>query len=945
MNNYTFWYNNFLLSLLLLVIFTPVRAENSLVINISKDTYQAESKNWDIDQDEKGILYIANNEGLLQFDGVSWILNHLPQSTIVRSVLVASHDSIFTGSFEDFGVWNRDNSGKLVYQSLLPEEYKAVQQNDDFWKIYKVGHEVYFQSFTSIFSYDGNNINKLDSNGGLMFLSKVANELYVQTIGGTLNRVYNDKLIPIPNSELFNKAEVRFVLPYKESGLLIGTSNMGFYAYVDNEFYPLHGGFNIIAKENPNVGIYAANGDYFIGTLSDGLFQINEQGKIVEHINADYNLQTNTVLSIFQDSLGDIWLGLDGGITLIRDVDNLDLFVNRYNDIGGVYDAVEWNNFLLLATNHRVFSLPLADLDLPAQNRRWKMVDGTEGQVWGFRLIDNQLFVLHNRGVLRLNSNLKTEVFNSPDVGIYDMIKTKLGENNYFIYGSYFRLYKSLPNGDELTFFEDLKQPIKHVEVDHLNNLWLEHPEKGIYRCRFNNTYDAFKSIEYYGGKDGLPFKLSFFKVGGRMEIYGAGKFYSYHELSNQIVENELLNNALTAYQIKKVVPIKDYYYWAIGSKSIVKFMYDGYQIKILSTLQTGPFCSMISGYENIAMLTDSTQVICFDNGFGVLNDRNYQTPIEGGISLPKPEVRYLAIKDIDTDHVKYIHGPFIEKQNINFAYNSIGCKVLIKNQFNLNYSLSYKLHNVNSSWVKLPKSNSISFDRLPVGKYMLELKTTDELGNESAVSKVEFVIKPPWYASKLSILLYLFLILSAMYLTWRLLLRRYRNLHLRKIRQREIARLRSKAENLEVEVESKNAEMFTMTSFIVYKNELINRLKDLVHNYYQKNKIKSLLPLIQQIDSLISQSVNPEDDWRLFLIKFEEKNANFFTHLKACYPELTSTDLRLCACLKLNMDTKEIASLMNATVRSVENRRYRLRKKMGLTPEQNLNEFLIQIN
>jgi DNA-binding CsgD family transcriptional regulator len=90
---------------------------------------------------------------------------------------------------------------------------------------------------------------------------------------------------------------------------------------------------------------------------------------------------------------------------------------------------------------------------------------------------------------------------------------------------------------------------------------------------------------------------------------------------------------------------------------------------------------------------------------------------------------------------------------------------------------------------------------------------------------------------------------------------------------------------------------------------------------------------------------LDTEEDWKNFLIKFEEKHTNFFKKLKAGYPALTSTDLRLCACLKLNMETKDIASLMSLSVRAVENNRYRLRKKLNLATEQNLNEFFISFD
>ena len=173
------------------------------------------------------------------------------------------------------------------------------------------------------------------------------------------------------------------------------------------------------------------------------------------------------------------------------------------------------------------------------------------------------------------------------------------------------------------------------------------------------------------------------------------------------------------------------------------------------------------------------------------------------------------------------------------------------------------------------------------------------------------------------------------------LILRRYRNLHLQKIRQRETRRLRALAGELQNEVDQKNAELLTQTSFIIQ----ILKVRDIVDDFYSKTKTSSLLPLYQKINALLNNNMNTEDDWKMFLIKFEEKHTGFFKKMKSLYPQLTNSDLRLCACLKLNLETKEIAALMNLSVRAVENSRYRLRKKLNLQPSQNLNEFFLGID
>ncbi len=193
--------------------------------------------------------------------------------------------------------------------------------------------------------------------------------------------------------------------------------------------------------------------------------------------------------------------------------------------------------------------------------------------------------------------------------------------------------------------------------------------------------------------------------------------------------------------------------------------------------------------------------------------------------------------------------------------------------------------------------------------------------------------------------MLYILAAFLICYMVWLLILKRYRNIHLQKIRAREAKRLRALAGKLQNEVERKNAELLTQTSFIIQKNELILKIKGVVDEFYAQNRSKVLEPLYRKINMLLQNNLDTEEDWKTFLFKFQEKHTGFFKELKQRYPQLTNSDLRLCACLKLNLETKEIASLMNLSIRAVENSRYRLRKRLKLQPSQNLNDFFLTID
>ena len=94
----------------------------------------------------------------------------------------------------------------------------------------------------------------------------------------------------------------------------------------------------------------------------------------------------------------------------------------------------------------------------------------------------------------------------------------------------------------------------------------------------------------------------------------------------------------------------------------------------------------------------------------------------------------------------------------------------------------------------------------------------------------------------------------------------------------------------------------------------------------------------------LVNDIEKNNSNWEQFVSHFDEVNNDFLKKLKLKFPKLSKTDLKVCAYLQLNLSSKEIAQLMNISVRGVEIARYRLRKKLNLETEQNLNDFLNEV-
>lgn len=143
--------------------------------------------------------------------------------------------------------------------------------------------------------------------------------------------------------------------------------------------------------------------------------------------------------------------------------------------------------------------------------------------------------------------------------------------------------------------------------------------------------------------------------------------------------------------------------------------------------------------------------------------------------------------------------------------------------------------------------------------------------------------------------------------------------------------------EKLKEEVASKNRELAISTMSIIKKNEFLNAIKDQLKGSIENPQVRSVI-------RTIDRNINNSDDWKFFEDAFNNADKDFLKKVKSTHPELTANDLRLCAYLRLNLSSKEIAPLLNISVRSVEVKRYRLRKKMNLPHEDGLADYIMQI-
>ena len=276
----------------------------------------------------------------------------------------------------------------------------------------------------------------------------------------------------------------------------------------------------------------------------------------------------------------------------------------------------------------------------------------------------------------------------------------------------------------------------------------------------------------------------------------------------------------------------------------------------------------------------------------------------------------------------------------------------------------SYKLENYDKEWSAFSPEDIKEYTRLDEGKYTFRLKAFNTITGETSEYNLDFRILPPWYRSVAAKIIYGILLLAALYCIYRGIvyystrnaekIRRQKEEELKRIRREseqealrkdyEIASLKS--ESLEQDIKHKSSELSNITMNVIRKNEILLDISSKLDRMYGRIETdeKTEAALRREIDKLqllIRENISHDDDWKRFNRNFDIVYADFTKRLAETYPDLTVSELRLCCYLKMGLSSKEIAPLLNISSKSVEMNRYRLRKKMGLERETNLQSHL----
>ncbi len=932
--------------LLLTSFLTPLftHANNAVkgIIKFEQNVYKGARQNWSVSAGKNGKIYFANHTGLLEFDGTNWKLNNLPNNTIVRAVKTRNDSSVvYSGGFMEFGYWLPDQRGNLIYHSLNPKATAYLSNNIEFWNIATKDDYVYYQSFSKVLTFHNDSVYPAKLDGQISVMNKVGDKILVSVRNNGIFEINHDEVLPYIQDDLLNDKTIKFLIPFQNNQLLIGTAAHGILVWDGNKLNEWNPDWTSYFIDNELNRAYAtSNGKIIIGTLVDGILVFDSDESLLTKANMQDGLPNNTILGIDTDEWQNIWLTTDIGIAFIPDNQNRSFVIKKLPGTGAIYSTAIFENKMYLGTNQGLFVKSL-DLDDPSVT----LVPETQDQIWDLKVIGNELLVGHNQGSFSVKNGKTTKI--SSETGAFNFIQDPY-HPNLVIQSTYNSLVVYEKTDDGLEFrnringFTDL---IRYIEFDHLGNIWASHMHRGIYKIHVDDDRREVISTEYFGqnifGKD---HSIHVFSVEKRIVFTTGEKLYTYDDLSDSIITYDVLNNKLGKYATShRIVAAPNHHYWFIGQNYIGLFSILQDEVKLLKEFPASLFNNplLVEGFENIMPIDEYSAILCLQNGIALL-DAAVTNPGTDIIKNYTPIVRHIELQN---NNDKTIVLPLYTNDTVvkhNFNSLAFNFSFPLINELPITYR--YFLEGLDQEWSESTTVPEFRFERLPRGEYKLKVKAVDLWGNESQVYSFSFEVLPPFASSRWAILFYNLLFISALFLfrSWGIRQTRKKEQRQHEIREQELIRLRN--EKLRNEVSHKSKELANSTMANIRKNEFLLDLKNIIRK--QKNELGTRYPdkYFNYLNTKIDENISSHDDWQVFENNFERAHEQFFNKMKSEYPDLTSGDLQLCAYLRMNLSSKEIAPLLGISVRGVENHRYRLRKKLNLEHNESLTDTIFSI-
>jgi len=743
--------------------------------NFETSDYRGNPQNWGITQGSDGRIYFANQAGILIYDGKTWQTILTDGDAPARSINIDKNGKILIGTIADFGTINSTDDGAPKYHSFINDNTgETVRNGQIVYEIVSLNNKILIRTKKDIYELDDDKLSKLPNPDNLEFevIHIFDEHIYVYCKNKGIYKFINGSFEILSGTEELKKTSdtVYFIDKRNDDEFILFTRKSGIFKLNQD----ILSEFKIDNQSLKNTTIYRAiklqNEDIALATY-DGIFLLNKDLKVTYHFDTSNGLLDNNVRSLFEDRDGNLWAGLNNGISKIK----LSSFTRSYpqkisNINSNTRDVAIFNNEMFVATE-----VGIKKLQSNHENLRDTFIEvsseNLQTQVWDLLNTGKNLFVGSNIGFGEINNEIYKNIIDPKLTGTVYKIEESKSYKDTIIIGASKGVFVFNTVDKSISKIDTLESGKVGDFVEETNgSLWVRIIGKGVYKINFvpNINKPLIKKYTYENGlPDDVYRDLNLHLVNDKILVGTKYGSFVYSPDNEEFIKfNDFKgSNELNDFHIKYSGFINGKTWVTLEKKSQFGREVSFYEIDQIFNVKEIPLGGLKNNFNfkfishlNLALISNSS-------GITIVNPE-YKLDLPNGQTIvTQAKINNENIYNSATLKI-FNGGDAILPTELSFDQNKLSF-LISSTDYSKEHEIyfRFRLENLDefSEWTQ---NNLVTYSNLTPGSYKLIIESKNYLGQDLKPFEYEFTITPPWwetnifYISEICFFILLFLVI-----------------------------------------------------------------------------------------------------------------------------------------------------------------------------------------
>jgi len=720
--------------------------------NYPIEVYQGASQNWAILQDKHGVIYVANSEGLLRYDGTRWDLISLPDREAIYYADIDSEGNIYTSSTFEIGVFKIGSGGKYEYHSLthkIPGSFRLDERTG----VRVFNNEVFFCNENHLYIYTNGEF-KVHHPGGEGFIVS-RNNIYLKKRGG----LYNYKKEGFASQSYFTKAKDKhyrwFSNNYSDNLLALDDRNQVWLAdekRPDDEWRVLSEKLNKNLQNLKIQNITTTGNGNIVVHIGRAILFFNGKGELVYRIDNENLLEGDAF--VMEDQQHNLWFNADSNILQVIASSPVSYYDGNNGLKGFIMSFGSTTQYQYIGTTKGIF--------YEKDRGTFTMLRGVEGGIWNLYNFHNTVYACHDSSVLELYHDKAKIIIKHPWVMSLCSLKNRTDRMIMGTYNTGIWLLQHKDGKWSKKKIKGFEEETRNILEDEEGNIWISHLNKGIWKLKLNEEMDSVTSNTFYDKTSGLPSNIynKIHRLQGKIVVSTSNGIYSYSKTRNSFEQESVYNKALgSSFCIYTLTesPEGDIYFWGAHAKGketagVLQKQSNG-EMKLLLT----PFNKIATSFRNLRVSVDAPILFTNSGEVWIGSDQKVYSYNPDQKTFYIDPIHVSVQKVWASDSLIYEHSTNTTSPALRFAFNNLKFEFLCSSLENTEMNqYQYKIEGFESKWSEWTTGREAHYTNLPAGDYIFYVRAKNIYDVISEPASFPFRINPPWYNTRLAYLVYI---------------------------------------------------------------------------------------------------------------------------------------------------------------------------------------------